>query len=110
MHLDSMRWSCKHPPFLFFETFDGELGATLKRLNMKILVVGSGGREHALAWALKKSARHTSALFCAPGNAGIAEIAQCLQFGATDVAALARFAEEEKIDLTVVGGEASLAA
>lgn len=76
---------------------------------MKILVIGSGGREHALSWALKKSARPQLKLFCAPGNAGIAEIAECVEINATDVASLARFAEEQGIDLTIVGSEAPLA-
>ncbi|MDT7602820.1 MAG: phosphoribosylamine---glycine ligase [Acidobacteriota bacterium] len=77
---------------------------------MKILVVGSGGREHALCWALQQNsnARHT--IYCAPANDGIAQIARRVALGATDTRALARFAEDERIDLTIVGGEASLAA
>lgn len=74
---------------------------------MKILVVGSGGREHALCWALR---RRDLQLFAAPGNAGIAELASCAAIKPTDVAGLVRFASEKQIDLTVVGGEASLAA
>lgn len=77
---------------------------------MQILVIGSGGREHALLWGLKKSARRPLKLFCAPGNAGIAEIAECIDLNATDLTSLARFAEEQKIDLTIVGSEAPLAA
>lgn len=77
---------------------------------MKILVIGSGGREHALSWALDKDAATDFKLFCAPGNAGIAESAQCVSVSATDIVALARFAEEKRIDLTIVGGEAPLAA
>jgi phosphoribosylamine--glycine ligase len=77
---------------------------------MKILVIGSGGREHALLWALRKSARHPLKLFCAPGNAGLAEIAECVDIKATDVAGLVQFAEAQKIDLTIVGSEAPLAA
>jgi phosphoribosylamine--glycine ligase len=77
---------------------------------MKILVIGSGGREHALCWALGKDAPSDCKIFCAPGNAGIAQIAQCLSISATDTEALARFAEEERISLTVVGGETPLAA
>ncbi len=77
---------------------------------MNILVIGSGGREHALAWALSKSARRPLTLFCAPGNAGIAEVATTIEIGATDVQALAQFAEEKGIDLTIVGSEAPLAA
>lgn len=76
---------------------------------MRILVVGSGGREHALVWALEKTGRRPIEIFCAPGNAGIAEIAQCVPIGATDVGALADFAQREQIDLTMVGPEASLA-
>ncbi len=77
---------------------------------MNILIIGSGGREHALAWALQKSARRGLRLFCAPGNAGIAQLAECIDINATDVSSLAQFAEERKIDLTVVGSEAPLAA
>ena len=78
---------------------------------MKILLVGSGGREHALCWSLKERAGGSGVqLFCAPGNAGIAQIARCVPLSATDVEGLARFAEDEKIDLTIVGGEAPLAA
>ena len=76
---------------------------------MKILVIGSGGREHALCWALKKSSRNPE-IFCAPGNAGIGEIARCAEIPATDVENLVRFAEENSIDFTIVGGETSLAA
>lgn len=77
---------------------------------MKLLVIGSGGREHALVWALRKSARPLLKLYCAPGNAGLAEHADCVAINATDIPALAQFAEEKKIDLTIVGGEAPLAA
>ena len=77
---------------------------------MNILVIGSGGREHALVWALQKSSRPKVKLFCAPGNAGIAQFAECVELNATDVSSLARFAEEQRIDLTIVGSEAPLAA
>jgi phosphoribosylamine--glycine ligase len=77
---------------------------------MNILVIGSGGREHALVWAMSKSGHRKPKLFCAPGNAGIAQVAACVAIDATDVSGLARFAEEKGIDLTVVGGEAPLAA
>jgi phosphoribosylamine---glycine ligase len=77
---------------------------------MKILVIGSGGREHALAWALQRNASTTRQIFCAPGNDGIAQIAHCIPIKATDTSALARFAADEQIDLTVVGSEAPLAA
>jgi phosphoribosylamine---glycine ligase len=77
---------------------------------MKVLVIGSGGREHALCWALRRDAASSSQIFCAPGNAGIAGVAECVPLGATDVAALADFAERERVELTIPGGEASLAA
>lgn len=75
---------------------------------MKILVVGSGGREHALVWALSKNETKPQ-IFCANGNAGIAQIAECVSISPTDINSLAQFAEEKKIDLTVVGPESSLA-
>jgi phosphoribosylamine--glycine ligase len=76
---------------------------------MKVLVVGSGGREHALVWKLAQSAR-VSALFCAPGNAGIEQAATCVPIAADDIAGLKAFAAKEGIGLTVVGPEAALAA
>ena len=75
---------------------------------MKILVIGSGGREHAIIWAMKNSPRETE-IFCANGNAGIAEIAECVDISPTDVGGLVEFASREEIDLTFVGGETSLA-
>ena len=75
---------------------------------MNTLVVGSGGREHALAWKLAQS-RHCPKLFCAPGNAGMAQIATCVDIKPTDFHALAAFAIENKIDLTVVGPDEALA-
>lgn len=78
---------------------------------MNVLVIGSGGREHALCRTLRlNAAEPRPRVFCAPGNAGIAEDAECVAIGATAVAALADFAESERIDLTIPGGEASLAA
>ncbi|MHC4506341.1 MAG: phosphoribosylamine--glycine ligase, partial [Planctomycetota bacterium] len=74
---------------------------------MKVLLVGSGGREHALAWKLAQSER-VEALYCAPGNAGVAKVAERLDIQATDLDGLARFARGERIDLTVVGPEAPL--
>ncbi|MDR0476864.1 MAG: phosphoribosylamine--glycine ligase, partial [Desulfobulbaceae bacterium] len=76
---------------------------------MNILVIGSGGREHALVWKLAKSDK-VKKIYCAPGNAGIAELAECAPIAATDIEALARFAKGKKIDLTVVGPESSLVA
>ncbi|HEX8500546.1 MAG TPA: phosphoribosylamine--glycine ligase [Pyrinomonadaceae bacterium] len=78
---------------------------------MNVLVVGSGGREHALCRTLRLSAAGARPrVICAPGNAGIAADAECVNVGATDVAALAALAESRRIDLTIPGGEASLAA
>jgi phosphoribosylamine--glycine ligase len=74
---------------------------------MKILVVGKGGREHALAWKLAQS-KGVEKIYCAPGNAGIAKLAEIVPIGLTDLAHLADFAEEKKIDLTVVGPELPL--
>jgi phosphoribosylamine---glycine ligase len=76
---------------------------------VKILVVGSGGREHALAWAIAKSPRLTK-LYCAPGNAGIAEIAECVAIGAEDIPGIVAFAKDRAIDLVIVGPEAPLVA
>lgn len=74
---------------------------------MKVMVIGGGGREHALAWKLKQSPRVTR-LFCAPGNAGTAGVAENVDIAADDVAGLLAFALREKIDFTVVGPEAPL--
>jgi len=74
---------------------------------MKVLVVGSGGREHALVWKIKQSPR-VKAIFCAPGNGGIHQIATCVNIKADDVKGLLDFAKKENIDLTVVGPEAPL--
>ncbi len=76
---------------------------------MKLLVVGSGGREHALVWKLAAGSS-VSSIFCAPGNAGIAESAQCVAIDAEDVGSLARYAEDQRIDLTIVGPEVPLIA
>lgn len=77
---------------------------------MKILVIGSGGREHALLWSLRETSTQPLELVCAPGNAGIAQVATCVPIKAVDVAELATFSAREKIDLTIVGPEAPLAA
>src|SRR5438094_3928391 len=76
---------------------------------MKILVVGSGGREHALVWKLRQSP-HTERIFCAPGNAGTAEIGENVAIPASDLEALVRFAKENRVDLTVIGPDDPLAA
>jgi phosphoribosylamine--glycine ligase len=75
---------------------------------VKILVVGSGGREHAMVWKLAQSPRKPM-LYCAPGNAGIASLATCVPIKSDDVTSLKDFALQEKIDLTVIGPEVSLA-
>ncbi|MBS0152339.1 MAG: phosphoribosylamine--glycine ligase [Nitrospira sp.] len=75
---------------------------------MKILVVGSGGREHAMVWKLAQSPRKPI-LYCAPGNAGMASLATCIPIKADDISGLKEFAVREQIDVTVVGPEAPLA-
>ncbi len=76
---------------------------------MKILVIGSGGREHALVWKIKQS-KKVEKIYCAPGNAGISRMADCVDISVTDIKKLLKFAKKEKIDLTVVGPESSLVA
>jgi len=75
---------------------------------MRILVIGSGGREHALVWKIAQS-KLVDKIFCAPGNGGIAQIAECVDIKADDIFGLLEFARKEKIDLTVVGPEKALA-
>ncbi|HJP18310.1 MAG TPA: phosphoribosylamine--glycine ligase [Nitrospinota bacterium] len=74
---------------------------------MKVLVIGSGGREHALVWKISQS-QMVSETFCAPGNAGISDLANLVDIKADDVDGLLNFAREKKIDLTIVGPELSL--
>ncbi len=69
---------------------------------MKVLIIGSGGREHAIAWKVSQSPK-VDKIYCAPGNAGIAEIAECVNIGAMEFDKLVAFAKEKEIDLTVVG-------
>lgn len=76
---------------------------------MKVLVVGGGGREHALCWAIARSPR-ISKLWCAPGNAGIADSAECVAISDGDVTGLVKFAKDNAVDLVVVGPEAPLVA
>ena len=74
---------------------------------MKVLVIGSGGREHTLVWKMTQSPK-ISQIYCAPGNAGISKLAQCVNIDADSIEKLADFAQKEKIDLTVVGPELPL--
>lgn len=74
---------------------------------MNVLVIGSGGREHALVWKVAQS-RHVNRLYCAPGNAGIEKIAECVPISADDIQSLYAFAKEKEIGLTIVGPEAPL--
>lgn len=69
---------------------------------MKVLIVGGGGREHAIAWKTAQS-RKVDKIYCAPGNAGISEVAECVPIGAMEFDRLAEFVKEKKIDLTIVG-------
>ena len=75
---------------------------------MKVLVVGGGGREHAICWKLAQSEK-VDKIFCAPGNAGIAKVAECVAVGAEDIDGICGFAKENDIDLAVIGPEVPLA-
>ncbi|HWM60835.1 MAG TPA: phosphoribosylamine--glycine ligase [Rhizomicrobium sp.] len=75
--------------------------------DVRVLLVGSGGREHALAWALAQSPLLTK-LYCAPGNAGIAQVAECVPIPATNFAALAKFAVEARINFAMIAADAQL--
>ena len=74
---------------------------------MRILIIGGGGREHAIAWKLSNE-KNVKKIYCAPGNAGIANVAQCLNIDDSDIDSLVKFAKENKIDLTIVGPEVPL--
>lgn len=76
---------------------------------MKVLIVGGGGREHAIAWKVAKSPK-VEKLYCAPGNAGIAEVAECVDIGVMDFDRQVAFAKEQQIDLVIVGPDDPLAA
>ena len=89
-------------------TFAPEIRTLLKFMK-KVLVVGGGGREHAIVYALSRSPQ-VEKIYCAPGNAGIAQLAECVAIKDTDVEGLLLFAKETEVDLTVVGPEAALAA
>src|SRR6185437_7546872 len=75
--------------------------------GMRVLVIGSGGREHALCWSIAASPLLTK-LWCAPGNPGIAQVAECVPIGAMDFASLVTFAQDNEIDLVIPGPEAPL--
>jgi phosphoribosylamine---glycine ligase len=75
---------------------------------MKVLVIGGGGREHALVWKIAQSPK-VKTLYCAPGNAGISDLATCVPIAADDIESLVQFAKKERIDLTVTGPEDPLA-
>ena len=82
--------------------------SALLNMRKKILIIGSGGREHAIVWALRKTSHQPLQFFCVPGNAGIAELAETPSVSLNDHAALAEFVESQQIDLTFVGPEAPL--
>ena len=77
-------------------------------ITIKVLVVGSGGREHAICWALKKSPK-IKELYCAPGNGGISEIAACVDVKATDIDGMVRWAKENAMDFVMVAPDDPLA-
>jgi len=95
--------SVNQDPDIVKQTSDKER----KKFSMKILVIGGGGREHALVWKIAQSPK-VEKIYCAPGNAGIAGLAECVPIGAEDVDGLLEFAKSEKIDLSVVGPEGPL--
>ena len=76
---------------------------------MKVLIVGGGGREHAIAWKVAQNP-NVEKLYCAPGNAGIAEVAECVNIGVMEFDKLTAFAKEQEIDLVIVGPDDPLAA
>ena len=84
-------------------------GPRSRSIKVRVLIIGSGGREHALAWKIAQSPL-VSKVYCAPGNAGIAGVAECVNIKIDDLNALEEFASDSKIDLTVVGPEGPLIA
>ena len=86
------------------------MAASARKNMRRVLIIGSGGREHAIAWAIRHTSVNPVELFCTPGNAGIAQIAQTADISVSDQVRLAEFVETEKIDLVFVGPEAPLAA
>src|SRR6266581_1599178 len=110
-------WNCRFCPLNRGQKSSASLWLAKSQRNrevallsaMKILVIGSGGREHALAWKLRQSP-HAERIFCAPGNAGTAETGDNVAIHANDLRALVRFAKENRVGLTVVGPDDPLAA
>ena len=76
---------------------------------MKVMIVGSGGREHALTWKIAQSPK-VDKIYCVPGNGGMAQLAECVPMEVTDIAGIVAFAQENGIDLAVVGPEVPLVA
>ncbi len=74
---------------------------------MKVLVIGSGGREHALVWKITQS-KNVDKIYCTPGNGGISELAECVDIEAKDIKSLASFVINKSVDLTIVGPEIPL--
>src|SRR2546426_570255 len=87
-----------------------EKGMRSSRQLLKALVIGSGGREHAILWALKRTSAVPLELYCAPGNGGISQLAECIPVSVADHSLLMEFARSRAIDLTIVGPEGPLAA
>ena len=86
------------------------MAASALKIMSRVLIIGAGGREHAIVWAIQNTAVTPVEIFCAPGNAGMGQIAQTVNISADDQVGLASFVESNKIDLTFVGPEAPLAA
>src|SRR5947207_15507048 len=93
----------------FFRKFAYQLKYRIKKEGMRILVLGSGAREHAIIWKLRQSPLVTK-IYAAPGNAGIGQIAETIDLVPTDVKAVVGFTLKERVDLVVVGPEGPLAA
>src|SRR6266581_1665993 len=110
-------WSCRFCPLNRGQKSSASLWLAKSQRNrevallsaMKILVIGSGGREHALAWKLRQSP-HAERIFCAPGNAGTADVGENVAIPANDLEALIRFAKQNRVGLTAVGPDDPLAA
>src|SRR5438093_1657885 len=115
----ALRRQCQEAPVSFLPpkiSFPQRLVSCFNPAAMRVLVIGSGGREHALVWKLAQSP-HVRQMWCAPGNAGIAEerlaknqsLVECIALGAEELPRLLAFAQEKQADLTVVGPDNPLA-